>query len=196
MAMSAKKLEYYADIAKSVSQNSTCLRRKYGAIIVKNDEIISTGYNGSPRGCVNCTDMGICVRQILGTRKGDAYNLCLSVYAEMNAIISAARRDMIGSTMFIVGTNTNDGSYANPSPCLVCHRLILNAGIGEVYGRCEDGEVRKIDVTNKWFMERILSEYERVAQISSMEDGMAIMESVDVYRKAMGIPTRADKTEK
>lgn len=127
------KDRYYLSIAQAVALKSTCQRRHYGAVIVKNDEILATGYNGSPRDCINCTDMGICMRDVANVEKGKGYNLCLSVHAEMNAIISAARRDMIGSTLYIVGIE-KDGRYANPSPCLLCHRLIVNAGISRVVG--------------------------------------------------------------
>ena len=91
------KQNYYLDIADAVLERSTCLRRKYGAIIVRNDEIISTGYNGAPRGRRNCSDLGGCMREKLGIPSGERYELCRSVHAEANAIISASRRDMIGS---------------------------------------------------------------------------------------------------
>ena len=129
-----KKDKYYLDIAESVTKRSTCLRRQYGAIIVKNDEVISTGYNGAPRGEMNCCDCGFCQRDALGIPKGERYELCVSVHAEANAIISAARRDMIGATIYIVGIEAKDGSYANPAPCLMCRRLIKNAGIAKCIG--------------------------------------------------------------
>ena len=129
-----KKDEYYLDIAKTVTRRSTCLRRQYGAIIVKNDEVVATGYNGAPRGEINCCDCGFCQRDALGIPKGERYELCVSVHAEANAIISAARRDMIGATIYIVGIEAKDGSYANPAPCLMCRRLIKNAGITKCIG--------------------------------------------------------------
>lgn len=129
-----KKDKYYLDIAESVTKRSTCLRRQYGAIIVKNDEVISTGYNGAPRGEMNCCDCGFCQRDALGIPKGERYELCVSVHAEANAIISAARRDMIGGTIYIVGIDAKNGSYANPAPCLMCRRLIKNAGIVRCVG--------------------------------------------------------------
>lgn len=128
------KDNYYLGIAKAVASRSTCLRRRYGAIIVKNDEIIATGYNGAPRGEQNCTDCGKCKREELAIPKGQRYELCVSVHAEANAIISAARRDMIGATIYIVGIEASDGSYANPNPCLMCRRLIKNAGIEQCIG--------------------------------------------------------------
>lgn len=142
------KDRYYLDIAKSVLERSTCLRRKYGAIIVNNDEIISTGYNGAPRGEQNCIDCGYCERERLNIPKGERYELCVAVHAEQNAIISAARRDMIGGTMYIVGQNVSDGTLANPSPCMICRRLILNSGITRVVGLFDNNEVKDIDIWN------------------------------------------------
>lgn len=133
---------YYLGIAEQVAQRSTCLRRRYGAVIVNNDEIVSTGYNGAPRGEVNCIDCGYCEREANNIPKGERYERCRSVHGEMNAIISAARREMVGGTIYIVGIEAKDGSYANPAPCLICRRLIVNAGItrcvGMVNGEAED----------------------------------------------------------
>ena len=114
----ASKDNYYLDIAEAVGEKSTCLRRHYGAVIVKNDEIISTGYNGSPRGCINCTD-DACMRNELGFAKGRGYNICGAVHAEMNAVISAARRDMIGATIYIVGREVfgNQKYAVNTTSC-------------------------------------------------------------------------------
>ena len=127
------KNNYYLDIADTVLQRSTCLRRKYGAIIVRNDEIISTGYNGAPRGRVNCTDLGTCTREVLQIPSGQRYELCRSVHAEANAIISASRRDMIGSTLYLVGRDamTNE-LLSNATSCSMCRRQIINAGIQQV----------------------------------------------------------------
>lgn len=135
------KTDYYLTIAEQVARRSTCLRRKYGAVIVKNDEIIATGYNGAPRGEANCVDLGVCHRERLNIPKGERYELCVSVHAEMNAIISAARKDMLGATIYITGMES-DGRYADPSPCTICRRLIVNAGItrciGMVNGQATD----------------------------------------------------------
>jgi len=127
------KEKYYLAIAETVAQRSTCLHRRYGAIIVKNNEVISTGYNGAPRGEKNCCDCGYCHREAMGVPKGERYELCVAVHAPQNAIISAARKDMIGATIYIVGLET-DGSYANPAPCLMCRRFIRNAGIVRCVG--------------------------------------------------------------
>lgn len=170
----ARKDNYYLGIAEAVASKSTCIRRAYGAVIVKDDEIVATGYNGSPRGCINCTETG-CVREQLGIMKGDSYNLCTSVHAEMNAIISASRQEMIGATMYIVGLNNipalmSTDPYADPHPCLLCHRMIVNSGIKRVVGRVlEKDEAatvhhtvdKELDVTATTFMERLDDLYER-----------------------------------
>ena len=124
------KENYYLDIAETVLERSTCMRRCYGAIIVKNDEIVSTGYNGAPRGDANCCDVGTCWRIQNNIPHGERYEMCVAVHAEMNAIISAARRDMIGSTLYLVGFDGDKPIKAEP--CLICAKLIKNAGIKEV----------------------------------------------------------------
>lgn len=121
------KRAYYLGIATKVAARSTCLRRQYGAVIVKDDEIIATGYNGAPRGEPNCCDTGECWREAHNIPHGEQYEKCVAVHAEMNAIISAARRDMIGSTIYLVGMQ--DGHYVDAEPCEICRRLIKNAGI-------------------------------------------------------------------
>ena len=126
------KINYYLDIAQTVSKRGTCLRRNYGAILVKNDEIISTGYNGAPRSRKNCVDLGVCIREKLNIPHGERYEMCRSVHAEMNAVISASRDEMIGATLYLVGIE-NDGSYVeNAAPCSMCKRVIINAGIERV----------------------------------------------------------------
>lgn len=121
------KDEYYINIAKAVSKRSTCLRRQYGAVIVNNDEIVSTGYNGSPRGEVNCCDIGACKRLDKPHNSGD-YSDCHSVHAEQNAIISASRKEMIGATLYLYGEE--DGKIIeNCVPCPICSRMIKNSGI-------------------------------------------------------------------
>lgn len=124
------KKEYYLGIALAVSKRSTCLRRKYGAVIVKDDEIIATGYNGSPRGEANCCYLEYCWRESNNIPHGERYEACKSVHAEQNAIISASRKDMIGSTMYLIGTE--DDKVIKAVPCDICRRMIVNAGIKEV----------------------------------------------------------------
>lgn len=128
------KLDYYLNIADAVSKRGTCLRRNYGAIIVKNDEIISTGYTGAPRGESNCMDTGYCERELLSIPQGERYELCCSVHAEMNAIISAPRRDMIGAVLYLSGRDAKTGEIIEAKPCSICSRLIKNAGISRVVG--------------------------------------------------------------
>ena len=139
------KDKYYLGMAEAALARSTCLRRHYGAVIVKNDEIVSTGYNGSPRGEVNCCDCGICERERLNVPKGERYELCVAVHAEQNAIISAPRERMDGATLYIVGKEVKGGTYANPAPCLLCRRYIKNAGIKKVIGLV-DGEAKELDI--------------------------------------------------
>ncbi len=131
-----EKENYYLDIAETVLERSTCLRRKYGAIIVLNDEIIATGYNGAPRGRKNCDDLNYCTRESLKIPSGERYELCRSVHAEANAIISAARRDTLGSTLYLVGREAATGDYIEgTTPCTMCRRLIINSGITKVICR-------------------------------------------------------------
>lgn len=125
------KDEYYLDIAASVAKRSTCLRRRYGAVIVNNDEIIATGYNGSPRGEKNCCDTGECWREAHHIPHGEQYEKCVSVHAEMNAIISAARKDMVGGTLYLMGFDDSNPIF-HAVPCTICKRLIKNAGIKRV----------------------------------------------------------------
>ena len=135
------KINYYLDIAETVAERSTCLRRCYGAIIVNNDEIISTGYNGAPRGRKNCIDLGRCIREELKIPSGERYELCRSVHAEANAIISAARRDMIGATLYLVGIEMKNGNLVeDASSCAMCKRLIINSGIEKVVARINQDE--------------------------------------------------------
>ena len=127
------KENYYLDIAETVLERATCLRRVYGAIIVKNDEIISTGYNGAPRGRANCVDMGYCSREAMNVPRGERYELCRSVHAEANAIISASRRDMVGGTIYLVGRNAATGELLpDATSCLMCRRMVINAGLERV----------------------------------------------------------------
>ncbi len=130
------KINYYLDIAETVSERSTCLRRRFGAIIVKNDVIVSTGYNGAPRGRKNCDDLNYCMREELGIPRGERYEMCRSTHAEANAIIAADREKMLGSTLYMACTNPKDGSiYPNTCSCMMCKKLIINAGIETVIVR-------------------------------------------------------------
>src|SRR5699024_8874398 len=141
------KVNYYLDIAQVVLKRGTCLRRNFGAIIVKNDEIISTGYTGAPRGRKNCSDLKFCRREQLNVPRGTHYELCRSVHAEANCIISAARKDMIGSTLYLVGVDQKTGKFVeNANSCSMCKRLIINAGIEKVIIRDTLNDYRVINV--------------------------------------------------
>lgn len=127
------KENYYLDIAETVLKRSTCLRRLYGAIIVKNDEIIATGYNGAPRGRKNCVDLGYCTREQLRIPRGERYELCRSVHAEANAIISSARRDAAGGVLYLAGRDAQTGELLpDATSCSMCRRMIINAGLEKV----------------------------------------------------------------
>ena len=141
------KENYYLDIAETVLERATCLRRVYGAIIVKNDEIISTGYNGAPRGRANCVDMGYCSRVAMRVPRGERYELCRSVHAEANAIISAARRDMVGGTLYLVGRNAQTGELLHDATsCAMCRRMVINAGLSKVVIRTTASDFSVVDV--------------------------------------------------
>ena len=141
------KENYYLDIAQTVAERSTCLRRRYGAIIVKNDEIISTGYNGAPRGRKNCADLNYCTREALNIPSGQRYELCRSVHAEANCIISAARKDMLDATIYMACVNPKDGTLIPDSTsCSMCRRQIINAGIKKIVIRDSKTEYRTVEV--------------------------------------------------
>ena len=145
------KINYYLDIAETVMERSTCIRRHYGAIIVKNDQIISTGYVGAPRGRANCTDLGYCRRAQLNIPRGERYEMCRSVHAEQNAIIHASRNDMIDSTLYLVGKEYATGEYIkNANPCALCKKFIINAGIKTVILRDDKENYRIVDVEKEY----------------------------------------------
>ena len=141
------KHNYYLDIAETVLERSTCLRRKFGAIVVKNDEIISTGYNGAPRGRENCNDIGYCVRQKHNIPRGERYELCRSVHAEANCIISASRERLLGATLYMAckDAETNE-LVAGTNSCSMCKRLIINAGIDKIYIRNTETDYTVVNV--------------------------------------------------
>lgn len=143
------KINYYLDIAETVLERGTCVRRNFGAVIVKNDQIISTGYTGAPRGRTNCSDVGVCAREALKVPKGQRYELCRSVHAEANAIIDAPRNEMLGATIYLACHDAKTGElYGDIEPCLMCKRLIINAGIKTVIIRVTKNEFKTIPVSN------------------------------------------------
>lgn len=140
------KENYYLDIAETVLERSTCAKAHFGALIVRNDEIVSTGYNGAPRGRSNCIELGYCVRDRLHIPPGERYELCRSVHAEANAIISAARSECIGGTIYLAGKNAETGrTIENLRPCPMCRRMIINAGLSKIVIRSGD---EKYDIIN------------------------------------------------
>ena len=145
------KENYYLDIAQAALERSTCLRRRYGAIIVQNDEIISTGYNGAPRGRINCADLAYCAREALNVPSGERYELCRSVHAEANAIISAARREMLGATLYMACRDAKNGELvAHSTSCSMCRRMMINAGIARLVVRDTPTEYRVVDIQKEW----------------------------------------------
>ena len=141
------KPNYYLDIAATVLKRSTCLRKRYGAIIVKNDAIVSTGYNGAPRGRDNCIELGFCVREQLNIPRGERYELCRALHAEQNAIINASRDQMLGATLYLVGEDSQSGALlGDVCSCAMCKRMIINAGITTLVVRDTKNDFRVIDV--------------------------------------------------
>lgn len=143
------KENYYLDIAETVIERGTCLRRNFGAIIVRHDEIVSTGYTGAPRGRKNCSDLGFCMRDKLGIPRGERYEMCRSVHAEANCIISASRRDIIGGTLYLVGRDAKTGELVEEAnSCAMCKRLIINSGLEKVVVRRTPDKYEVIHVSN------------------------------------------------
>ncbi len=141
------KHNYYLDIAQTVAERCTCLRKKFGAIIVKNDTIVSTGYNGAPRGRSNCIDLGMCIRDQLNIPRGERYELCRSVHAEANAIIAASREQMLGATLYMACVDSKTGELVcDTSSCMMCKRLVINAGITQVIIRTGKEDFKIVDV--------------------------------------------------
>lgn len=146
------KNNYYLDIAETILERSTCIRRCWGAVIVKNDEIISTGYNGAPRGRKNCIDLEYCMREKLNIPRGERYEMCRSVHAEENAIISSSRKDMIGSTLYLCGKTYGKDEYvSNARPCAMCKRMIINSGIEKIVIR--DGKNKYTEIMTSELIE-------------------------------------------
>jgi dCMP deaminase len=135
--------EYFLDIAKLVAKRSTCLRRNYGAVLVKDNIIVSTGYNGAARGESNCIDTSECVREQYNVPKGERYELCVAVHAEQNAIIAGEPLKMQGGTIYVAGS-ARDGGPASAEPCLLCRRMIKNAMIRRVVYLDENGRKKNI----------------------------------------------------
>jgi dCMP deaminase len=155
------KDEYYLNIAKEVARRSTCLRRHYGAVIVNNDQIVSTGYAGAPRGTANCSEIGTCLRIQLHARRGEHYEWCRAVHAEQNAIIHASRFDMIGATLFLVGVSpATSHVIKGAEPCKICKRMIINAGIEKVVTQTS-ADTHRAEYVKDW-IHRNMGDFKKV----------------------------------
>lgn len=133
------KTDAYLNCAENFAYRSTCIKRKYGAVIVKDDAVISTGYNGSPRGFENCCDIGFCPRIRLGMHKGEGYNICRAIHAEANALLNCSREQTLGADLYLAGVNPKDCSVRRAKPCPMCARTIIQAGIRNVILRVGEG---------------------------------------------------------
>lgn len=152
--MRRDKTNYYLDIAEAVSSRGTCLRRNFGAVVVKNDEIVSTGYVGAPRGRANCCDLNYCTREKLNIPQGERYELCRSVHAEANALLSASQEELIGATLYLVCKDATTGKLVpDTNSCAMCKRLVINAGIHRVIVRDTADNFRSMHVYNDWVLE-------------------------------------------
>ena len=133
------KVDTYLNCAENFAYRSTCIKRKYGAVLVKDDAVISTGYNGSPRGFENCCDIGECPRIKLGLHQGEGYAICRAVHAEANALLNCSREQTLGADLYLAGVNPMDLSVHKAKPCPLCARMIIQAGIRKVYLRRGEG---------------------------------------------------------
>lgn len=145
--------EYFIHIADAVSRRATCMRRKYGAVITKHNSIVSTGYNGAPRGMEDCLEVGKCTRKELRIPHGERYELCHSVHAEANAIIRASAEELENSTIYISG-NDGEGGYCQSEPCMMCKRMILNSKVARVVYADGNGGYIAVDPV-KWLDGRV-----------------------------------------
>lgn len=145
------KIDYYIGIAKAVAQRCTCFRARTGAIIVRNDQIVATGYIGAPRGTKDCLERGNCLREELNIPHGQRYELCRSVHAEQNAIINAARAgvSLLDGDLYLYGERPESGELMDIVPCYFCKRMIINAGLTRVFCQMSDGKVLEFKV-NDW----------------------------------------------
>ena len=147
--MRRDKVNYYLDLAEIVSQRGTNIANRYHLIIFYDNSTVAASKAGSPRGRKNCTDLGFCIRQKLQIPRGERYELCRSVHAEANAIISASRDQMIGSSLYLTGVEADTGEYVkNSNSCSMCKRMIINAGIETVYVRDDKDNYRVVKVAD------------------------------------------------
>lgn len=150
------KIDTYLNCAEVFAYRSTCMKRKYGAVIVKDDVVISTGYNGAPRGFDNCSDLGTCPRIDRNMHQGEGYGICRAIHAEANALLNCSRQQTIGADLYLVGVNPGDNSIHEAKPCPLCARTIIQAGIRNVYLRVGEGAENYVVVPAtelKWVQE-------------------------------------------
>ena len=147
--MRISKIDTYLNCAEVFAYRSTCIKRKYGAVIVKDDVVISTGYNGAPRGFENCCDLGKCLRIERDMHQGEGYGICRAIHAEANALLNCSRLQTLGADLYLVGINPEDNSIHKAKPCPLCARSIIQAGIQNVYMRVGDGEWNYIVMSAK-----------------------------------------------
>ena len=133
------KIDTYLNCAEVFAYRSTCIKRKYGAVIIKDDVVISTGYNGVPRGFDNCCDLGRCLRIERNMHQGEGYGICRAIHAEANALLNCSRQQTIGADLYLTGINPKDNSIHRAKPCPLCARTIIQAGIRNVYLRLGEG---------------------------------------------------------
>lgn len=164
------KHDYYLNIAREVAERSTCMSCHFGAIIVKDDQIISTGYNGAPRKTKDCYEIGTCLRRKFNVASGTQYEMCRSVHAEQNAIINAARSGagLLNGDLYLFGKKVWDGAdqLIKAYPCFICKKMILNSGIKRVIGNGDDGSVLEYNVedwTKEWAENDMIEDTEKYA---------------------------------
>lgn len=143
------KINTYLNVAETFAYRSTCIKRKYGAVVVKDDTVISTGYNGSPRGLENCCDIGICPRIELGMHQGEGYGICRAVHAEQNALLNCSKEQTMGADLYLAGVNPEDNTVHKAKPCPLCARLIIQAGIKNVFMRIGESEEEYMMISAK-----------------------------------------------
>lgn len=151
------KEDLYLNCAEVFAYRSTCLKRKYGAVIVKDDAVVSTGYNGAPRGFDNCCDIGVCPRMEQNMHQGEGYGICRAIHAEANALLNCSRQQTIGADLYLAGINPRDNSIHKAKPCPVCARTIIQAGIENVIMRVGEGADNYITIKAKdleWVQEK------------------------------------------
>lgn len=150
------KIDMYLNCAEVFAYRSTCMKRKYGAVIVKDDVVISTGYNGSPRGLDNCCDIGKCPRIDKKMHQGEGYGICRAIHAETNALLNCSRQQTINADLYLTGINPEDNSIHRARPCPLCARNIIQAGIRNVILRTGEGADNYICMPAaelEWFQE-------------------------------------------